>query len=86
MRELYAAFPDFRVKIEDLVVEEPTGRIAIGWSATGTHKGLFEGIQPTNQRITFTGIEIVVVSRGRIRERWGEWNGLEQLAQLRAKA
>ncbi len=85
VRALYAAFPDFSARIEDLVIEEPTGRIAIRWSATGTHNGVFEGIQPTRRPVAFSGIEIIVVREGLIRERWGEWNGLEQLAQLRSK-
>ncbi len=83
VRELYSAFPDFHAAIEDMVVEEQTGRVAIRWSATGTHRGMFEGMPPTHRRITFTGIEIVVIDQGRIRERWGEWNGLELIRRLR---
>jgi steroid delta-isomerase-like uncharacterized protein len=86
VRELYAAFPDFYATIEDLVIETGTGTVTIRWTATGTHRGIFEGVPATNLKIHFRGIEILRMEQGRIRERWGEWNGLEVLAQLRERA
>jgi predicted ester cyclase len=56
----------------------------VRWRATGTHRGTFEGIEPSHQRLEFTGIEIVLVDEGRISERWGEWNGLDLVRQLHA--
>lgn len=79
---LYAAFPDFHATVEDLVVEQQTGKVSICWAATGTHQGVFLGVEPTNRQVRFEGIEIVRVQSGRIMERWGEWNGLEVLQQL----
>ncbi len=83
--ELFAAFPDFHATIEDLVVEEHNSKVAVRWRATGTQRGTFEGIEASNQRLEFTGIEIVVIHEGRISERWGEWNGLELLRQISAR-
>jgi predicted ester cyclase len=57
-------------------------RLAIRWSATGTHRGSFFGVAPTGRRVTFHGIEIVRIADGRIAERWGEWNGEEIREQL----
>ena len=82
--ELYGALPDWAAKTEDLVVDTTAARVAIRWTATGTHRAPFLGHPPTNRRITFSGIEIIGIAAGRIVERWGEWDGLALLAQLSA--
>jgi steroid delta-isomerase-like uncharacterized protein len=80
--ELYAAFPDLYAVIEDLVVDAAAGKVAVRWSATGTHRGAFMGVPPTGRRIIFRGIEIIRVEDERIVERWGEWDGIDLLRQL----
>lgn len=83
--DLYVAFPDFYTIIDDLVCDETEGKIAIRWTATGTHRGEFLGIAPTGKVITFHGIEIIRIVDDQIVERWGEWDGLMIYAQLTAK-
>lgn len=80
--QLYAAFPDFFAIIDDLVLDADAGKVAVRWSATGTHRGEFLGIAPTGKRITFRGIETLRVEDGLIAERAGEWDGLAILEQL----
>ncbi|MBA2434956.1 MAG: ester cyclase [Chthoniobacterales bacterium] len=80
--ELFKAFPDWEAITEDLVVDATTSRVAVRWTATGTHRGQFLGFPPSCKRITFRGIEIVRIEGSQIIERWGEWNGLELLQQL----
>ena len=82
LRELYAAFPDFTTTIADLIVDEVAGSGAVRWSATGTHRGMFFGAEPTGRQITFAGIETLRVRDGLIIERTGEWDGLSLLRQL----
>jgi steroid delta-isomerase-like uncharacterized protein len=79
---LYVAFPDFSAVIEDMIIDPALGKVAVRWTATGTHKGKFMNILPTGKRIYFTGIEIIRIANERIVERWGEWNGNELLEQL----
>lgn len=81
--ELYAAFPDFYATAEDFVVEPQTGKMSVRWSATGIQRGEFLGIPATGRAVHFEGIEIIRAADGRIAERWGEWNGIEILQQLR---
>jgi predicted ester cyclase len=81
--ELYRAFPDFFARVEDLIVEPEMGKVSIRWTATGTQRGEFLEGAPTNRQVQFEGIEIIRVQSGRIMERWGEWNGLDVLEQLR---
>ncbi len=57
--ELYAAFPDWEAIIDDLLVDATTSKVAVRWTATGTHRGEFLGFAPSDKRITFRGIEIV---------------------------
>jgi predicted ester cyclase len=85
IRELYAAFPDFEARIEDMLVDAPRGEAVVRWTATGTHRGAFLGVAPTERRIAFKGIEILRFDGPWIVERWGEWDGLDLLAQLRSR-
>jgi steroid delta-isomerase-like uncharacterized protein len=79
---LYRAFPDLRAHVEDVVVDVKTGTVAVRWSASGTHTRPYLGAPPTGRRTNFKGIEIVRIKEGRIRERWGEWDGIDLLMQL----
>ena len=81
--ELFAAFPDWEAVIDDLIVDEAAAKVAVRWSATGTHRGEFMGAAPTGKRVTFRGIEIVRIQGEQIVERWGEWDGIALLDQLR---
>jgi steroid delta-isomerase-like uncharacterized protein len=80
--DLVRAFPDLAARVEDLVVDPDSGSVAVRWSAVGTHRGPYLGAPPSGLQVRFKGIEIVRVVGGRITERWGEWDGLELLAQL----
>jgi steroid delta-isomerase-like uncharacterized protein len=84
IRDLYAAFPDFRAEIDELIVDEREGRVAVRWSATGTHRGAFFGVAPTGRRIAFRGIETLRIRDGLIAERAGEWDAEGLLRQLGA--
>ncbi len=86
IRDLYEAFPDFRARVEDLVVDEGRQMVTVRWTALGTQRGAFLGVDATGRQIRFQGIEIIRVQAGRIAERWGEWDGLSLVEQLRAPA
>ncbi len=86
IRGLYEAFPDFHAEIEDMIVDESTAKVAVRWKAKGTHRGVFMGIPPTGRSIRFAGIEIIHVVNGKIRERWGEWDGTSIVDQLTGPA
>lgn len=81
--DFFRAFPDFVAETEELLADEASGRVAVLWTAGATHQGEFLGAAPTGKRIRFEGIEVLWIEAGRIARRWGEWNGVELLAQLR---
>src|SRR5918997_1976094 len=63
---LFAAIPDFAFSVETMVADEE--HAAVRWHATGTFSGesSFQGIAPTGQRVTLTGLDLVRVRDGRI--------------------
>ena len=78
----FAAFPDGRVTIEDLVSEDD--KIAARFSISGTHSGEFLGAAPTGKRLTFSGISIFQFASGHCVERWSETNLVQMLQQAGA--
>ena len=79
---LHAAFPDFDARIEDLVIDESSGKVAVRWTATGTHRGRYLESPASGRVVAFKGIEIIRIRDGRITDRWGEWDGMDLLEQL----
>ena len=80
--DLYVAFPDFFVTIDFLIIDEETGRVAIRWTARGTHQGRFFGMEATGNKVVFHGIETLTIANGLITERTGDWDAIEILQQL----
>jgi steroid delta-isomerase-like uncharacterized protein len=68
------AFPDMQVSIDDLLAEGD--KVALRWTARGTHKNEFIGIAPTNRQVTMTGLTIYRFSDGRIVQAWNNSDSL----------
>jgi hydroxyacylglutathione hydrolase len=64
--ELFGAFPDFAIEVESIVAESE--RAAVRWNASGTFAGAssFQGIAPTGDRVTQTGLDLLRVRDGLI--------------------
>jgi steroid delta-isomerase-like uncharacterized protein len=82
IRALYEAFPDFYTEIDDLVIDVEAGKVAVRWTATGTHRGDFLGVAPSGRQVVFHGIETLRIADGMITERAGEWDGIAILNQI----
>ncbi len=54
--EMYQAFRGLRHEIAEQVAEG--NKVVTRWTATGTHVGEFMGIEPTDEPVTFQGINI----------------------------
>lgn len=74
------AFPDFKVEVEHLVADEDN--VSFAYTATGTHKGDFMGIEPTGNAVKFRGMQISKFENGKLVERWGSSDELGLLKQL----
>ncbi len=74
------AFPDLHYEVDDevaegdLVVQRMTG--------SGTMRGQFMGMQPSNKRATWTEMHICRMRNGQLVEHWGEVDQLTMLQQL----
>jgi steroid delta-isomerase-like uncharacterized protein len=71
-KELLTAFPDIRVTVEDTIADGD--KVAVRWSAAGTHRGTALGLEATNQPVKFRGITWLVIRNGWIMEGWDAWN------------
>jgi hypothetical protein len=82
-RENFAAFPDFRLDPEDVLVD---GDKAVARAvATGTQQGEFMGMPPSGRSMSVHVIDIIRFSDdGLAREHWGVMDGLAMMEQLGA--
>ena len=76
----HAVFPDLTLTCDDIVAAGD--KVAVRWTAIGTHEGDQLGVPATHREVTLTGIDIVRIENDRIAERWGEGNGLEMMQQI----
>ena len=79
--ELFRAFPDWRWRRIQLVIEED--RIAAHLRVSGTHRGAFRGVAPTGTHANAAEFAFFRVVNGRIAEYSGTTGHHEVLAQLR---
>lgn len=77
---LWRAFPDLHHTLEDIIAEGD--RVAYRFTATGTHEGQFQGIEPTGQEVTVMGHGTVRVEDGKLAEVWLTYDKLDMMAQL----
>jgi len=81
---LFAAFPDFRFEVLDLI---GVGELAaVRWRATGTFDGAvrFRGLEPNGARVDITGCDLLTVRDGRIQRNEAYMNGAQMAQQLGA--
>jgi steroid delta-isomerase-like uncharacterized protein len=82
MRE---AFPDFRVDIEDLIVEGD--RVAVRMTMSGTQQGEFMGVPATGRRFSVDGVDILRMEGSeQAAEHWGVTDVMSLMQQLGATA
>jgi steroid delta-isomerase-like uncharacterized protein len=69
------AFPDLQAEVRFVLTEGDA--VVIGIERTGTHRGEFDGIPATGQTATWTGIEMLRITCGRIVADWIEADALD---------
>ena len=67
--EMRKAFPDLQATVHDML--EQGNKVVARVTFSGTHKGEFMGIPPTNRKVSFQAIDIVRYARGKAVEHWG---------------
>ncbi|WP_458189799.1 ester cyclase [Haladaptatus sp. NG-WS-4] len=82
MAEMGSGIIDGPLEVEQIV---PGGdNVVIRWKQTGTHVGEMGNIEPSNEEVTITGIEIDRFEDGQLAETWQEVNMMGMLMQIGA--
>jgi predicted ester cyclase len=77
INEFFKAFPDWYVTIEHIVAENDL--VVVFLTGSGTHKGEFQGISPTNKLVNIRSAELYKIENERIT---GHWYVMDQLNLL----
>jgi steroid delta-isomerase-like uncharacterized protein len=80
MSGLYSSFPDNQMIPDDIIVEGD--KAVVRFTFTGTHKGEFMGIPPTNKKVTGSIIEMHRFDGGKLVETWQRFDSLGLMQQL----
>jgi steroid delta-isomerase-like uncharacterized protein len=72
--------PDLHFEVDDTITEKD--KLVVYWTITGTHRGEFLGVPPTNKKVSFSGITINQIRNGKIIESTVIWDGLGLLEQF----
>lgn len=78
------AFPNKTTKIDNIFAADD--QVVVHWTVTGTQKGQFNNIAPTNKNFKITGISIYKLNNKKVVEMWQVWDRmglLEQLGEMR---
>ena len=75
-----SVFPDINVTVEDMFADED--KVAARLTVRGTQSGSFRGFPAKGGQATWSGIDIIYISNGKIVERWSERDFLYMLVQL----
>ena len=78
INEFFMAFPDWRATIEHIVAENDL--VVAFLNGSGTHKGEFNGIPPTNKPVNIRSAELYKIENERIT---GHWYVMDQLNLLK---
>jgi steroid delta-isomerase-like uncharacterized protein len=63
LETLFTAFPDLRIEIEQIIASGDS--LVVRTRATGTHKGSFAGVAPTNKSIVLQGCNVLEIRNGK---------------------
>jgi len=77
---IYKGFPDLHDTIEDIIAEGD--KVWVRVKVTGTHKGEYRGLAPTEKKITVTYVGIHRIADGKVVERWSVYDMLDFYKQL----
>jgi len=82
VREIRGAFPDIKVKVEDVFGVDD--KVVLRWSAIMTHTGDGLGLPASGRTVRSQGITIARFDDGKIVEGWDNWDQLGMLEQIGA--
>jgi steroid delta-isomerase-like uncharacterized protein len=82
LKMLHAAFPDFRIVVEDIVAEG--NKVVVRSTITGTQTGAFAGIPASGRKLNIQAVDIHLIEHGKIQKTWHTEDWMSGLRQLGA--
>jgi steroid delta-isomerase-like uncharacterized protein len=82
VHEIRGAFPDIKIKVED--VFGAGDKVVLRWSAIMTHTGDGLGLPASGRTVRSHGISLARIVDGMIVEGWDSWDQLGMLEQIGA--
>lgn len=76
------AFPDLHFTIEEQIAEGD--KVVTRWTAHGTHRDSFLGIEATGKQVIIAGVSIWRIIDGSVQEGQAVWDKLDMMQQLGA--
>jgi predicted ester cyclase len=76
----YSAFPDYTHTVEDVFATE--NYVVLRILLTATHKNEFQGISPTNNKISYKSIQILEIHKDRIKNAYVVEDEMTMMQQL----
>ena len=74
------AFPDIHFTTDEIIGEENS--VVVRYTYSGTHQGVFAGLEPTGRTIEIMGILIAHLRSGKIQEAVSVFDSAELMKQL----
>jgi predicted ester cyclase len=81
---LWKAFPDIRIMFDDIIIEG--NKVACRYNLTGTHKGEFMDLQPTDKQFRVNGMTVFYFRDTKCIERWNLVDMISLMEQLRTQS
>lgn len=78
---LWKSFPDIRITPDDIIIEG--NKVACRYELTGTHKGEFMDLHPTNKQFRVNGMTVFSFRNSKVVERWNLIDMMSLMEQLR---
>jgi predicted ester cyclase len=78
LTDFFNVFPDWRAEIEHIVAEN--NLVVVFLNGTGTHRGVFHGIPPTNKTVNIRSADLYRIENEVIT---GHWDVVDQLNMLK---
>jgi len=81
---LWKAFPDIKIIFDDIIIEG--NKVACRYYLTGTHKGEFMDLRPTDKQFRVNGMTVFYFRDAKVIERWNLVDMMSLVEQLRTQS
>jgi predicted ester cyclase len=81
---LWKAFPDIRIMFDDIIIEG--NKVACRYNLTGTHKGEFMDLRPTDKQFRVNGMTVFSFRDTKCAQRWNLVDMISLMEQLRTQS